>query len=188
MGVEDEQEELLGPKFINGLKRWLHGGGQEPKETRVSRIDLRVQQKSGGNASAIFQFLFWVHQIFLGLPSVGFGFQLLMEGKTQGIISVIGFLLAWIGGTLVWGLAALMHQRPVYDLPRVFAAMEESVERLEAMQMRADSESAVATAVSAELAALTPEKQTAEELAMTRERTETKVCEETSTTADKPPT
>ena len=108
---------------------------------------LNMRQQSGGTASFVFKVLFWVHQAVLGLPSVGFGIQLLAEGKSEGILNVIGFLLAWIGGTLVWGFAALMHQRSIYDLPPVLAAIDASVERMEAMQAHARAVSAVADAV-----------------------------------------
>jgi hypothetical protein len=63
-------------------------------------------------ASRIFQVLFWIHQVVVGLPSMGFGLDLITQGKAQGIINVIGLFLAWTGGTLVWGFAVLMHQRP----------------------------------------------------------------------------
>jgi hypothetical protein len=56
--------------------------------------------------------LFWVHQVILGLPSAVLGLDLLMAGETQGIINVIGLFLAWIGGTLMWGFAVLIHRRP----------------------------------------------------------------------------
>ena len=67
---------------------------------------LTVRQHNGG-ASSVFKVLFWVHQVVLGLPSVGFGLNLLIEGTVQGVISVIGVFLAWIGGTLVLGLGRL---------------------------------------------------------------------------------
>jgi hypothetical protein len=57
----------------------------------------------------------WIHQVLLGLPSALIGLDLLLQGQTSGVIAAIGLLLAWIGGTLVWGLAALMHQRTVYE-------------------------------------------------------------------------
>jgi hypothetical protein len=98
-------------------------------------------------ASSVFKVLFWIHQVLLGLPSMGFGFDLLIQGKAQGIINVIGLFLAWIGGTLVWGLAALIHQQPVYDLPPVFAAIAENIARLEKMQEHASAVSAVADAI-----------------------------------------
>jgi hypothetical protein len=80
---------------------------------------------------------------------VGFGLELLSKGQAEGIISVIGFFLAWIGGTLVWGLAALIHARPSYELPPVFAALGENLARLEAMPVNANAVSAVPDAVDA---------------------------------------
>ncbi len=62
-------------------------------------------------ASGVFKFFFWVHQVLLGLPSVAVGVDLLTSGQAAGIINAIGLLLAWIGGTLVWGLAAIMYRR-----------------------------------------------------------------------------
>ena len=69
-----------------------------------------------------------------------------MEGETSGVIAAIGLLLAWIGGTLVWGLAALMHQRTVYDLPSVFGQLADNMARLETMQAHAAAEHAIADA------------------------------------------
>jgi hypothetical protein len=43
-----------------------------------------------------------------------FAWELLTQDKATGIINVIGVFLAWIGGTLVWGLAALIHREEVY--------------------------------------------------------------------------
>jgi hypothetical protein len=100
-------------------------------------------------ASLLFKVLFWVHQILLGLPSITIGLDLLTEGKTVGIVYAIGFLLAWIGGTLVWGLAAIMHQRPVYELPSFLATMAESVARLEKLQTHDKAVGAVADALQA---------------------------------------
>ena len=64
-----------------------------------------------GSASGIFKILFWVHQVILGLPAATIGLDLVIRGQTEGILAAIGLLLAWIGGTQVWGLAALMHQK-----------------------------------------------------------------------------
>jgi uncharacterized membrane protein YeaQ/YmgE (transglycosylase-associated protein family) len=69
------------------------------------------------DGSTIFKVLFWIHQVVLGLPSMIVGLDILLQGESRGIINGIGLLLAWIGGTLVWGLAALMYRRPFYDLP-----------------------------------------------------------------------
>jgi hypothetical protein len=71
------------------------------------------------------------------------GFELITQGKAEGIINVIGLFLAWIGGTLVWGLAVLMHQRPSYDLPPLFTTMNENIGRLAAMKVHAGGLSAV---------------------------------------------
>ena len=64
-----------------------------------------------GSASGIFKILFWIHQVILGLPAATIGLDLVIRGQTEGILAAIGLLLAWIGGTLVWGLAALIHQK-----------------------------------------------------------------------------
>jgi integrase len=87
-------------------------------DTQTAEIVAIRQHNS--KASVVFKFLFWGHQLILGLPSAGFALDLLIEGKAQGIVSVIGIFLAWIGGTLVWGLAALIHDKQVYDLPSSF--------------------------------------------------------------------
>jgi hypothetical protein len=67
-----------------------------------------------GTASSIFKILFWVHQVVLGLPSGIIGLDLVIRGQTDGILAAIGLLLAWIGGTLMWGLAALIHKKQIY--------------------------------------------------------------------------
>ena len=64
-----------------------------------------------GSASGIFKILFWIHQVILGLPAATIGLDLVIRGQTEGILAAIGLLLAWIGGTLVWGLAVLIHQK-----------------------------------------------------------------------------
>jgi hypothetical protein len=112
--------------------------------------ELLSIRQHGGGAAGVFKVLFWVHQIILGLPSVGYGLDLLVEGKVQGVISVIGIFLAWIGGTLVWGFGALMHQRMSYDLPPIFATINENIARLETMQVHASAASAVADALGTE--------------------------------------
>ena len=112
----------------------------------ASPAHLSMLQHDRG-ASGVFKVLFSIHQVLLGLPSMGFGFELLTQGKTQGIINVIGLFLAWIGGTLVWGFAALIHQRPVYDLPPVFAGIGDNIARLEQMQQNASALNAVADAL-----------------------------------------
>ena len=61
-------------------------------------------------AGKVFKILFWIHQVVLGVPSMFFALELVTKGKATGIINVIGVFLAWIGGTLVWGLAAIIHQ------------------------------------------------------------------------------
>jgi hypothetical protein len=112
--------------------------------SRTASPRLNIRQHDGGVANGIFTILFWVHQGILGLPSVGFGLDLLIMGRAGGIINVIGLFLAWIGGTLVWGLAALIHERPSYDLTPIFAEIAENLARLEATQVQASAASAVA--------------------------------------------
>ena len=102
---------------------------------------------AGPTADRVFKLLFWVHQVVLGLPSMFFAWELLTQGKASGIINVIGVFLAWIGGTLVWGLAALMHQRTVYELPSVFDQLADNIARLETIQAHAGAVGAVADVV-----------------------------------------
>ena len=111
----------------------------------MSPLSLRGHDE--GSVSFVLKVVFWIHQVFLGLPSVAIGADLLVEGKTEGIINAIGLLLAWIGGTLVFGLAAFMYRRPIFDLPPVFATIAENVARVETMQARAGAVRAVAEAV-----------------------------------------
>jgi len=70
-------------------------------------------------AGRFFVLLFWLHQIVLGIPSMVFGVQLLTR-KAEGNLDTLGFLLAWIGGTLCWGFAILVHERQRFPLPKTF--------------------------------------------------------------------
>lgn len=65
---------------------------------------------SGVTAERAFKILFWVHQVVIGVPAAFIGFEILSTGTSDGIVNAIGLLLAWIGGTLLWGLAALIHR------------------------------------------------------------------------------
>jgi len=58
--------------------------------------------------TTFFKLMFWTSQVVLGFPSVLIAIDLISKGKADGIINGIGLLLAWIGATLVWGLATLM--------------------------------------------------------------------------------
>ena len=112
---------------------------------RHQTLPLQVHGYSHGSA-LVFKILFWIYQVLLGLPSALIGLDLLLEGETSGVIAAIALLLAWIGGTLVWGLAALMHQRTVYELPSVFDQLADNIARLETMQTHAGAVGAVADA------------------------------------------
>src|SRR5215831_2699531 len=63
--------------------------------------------------SAMEAVLFWVHQVLFGWPSAVIGLDLLGFVTTDrtplGLVPVMGLFLAWIGGTLLWGLASLLH-------------------------------------------------------------------------------
>ena len=111
------------------------------------QVFLIQQCNGGGGAGGFFRVLFWIHQVVLGLPSVFFALDLLIKGRTDGIINVIGIFLAWIGGTLVFGLAAIMHQQLTYSLPPAFTSIADSIARFETMQTHANALSAVAEAV-----------------------------------------
>ena len=85
-----------------------------------------------------------------GLPSVSIGLDLVIEGKAEGLFNAIGLLLAWIGGTLVWGLAALIHGRRTFDLPPIFSAIAQNIAQIETMQLHTTTVSAVGDAVAAQ--------------------------------------
>jgi hypothetical protein len=64
-------------------------------------------------------FLFWVHQVLLGVPSVYIAIDFIdavVKEPDRPLIAINGYyilpplLLGWIGGTLLWGLASLMHR------------------------------------------------------------------------------
>jgi len=52
--------------------------------------------------------IFWIHQIIFGLASLGSVGDLLFTGGTSGQLNVIPLLLAWIAGSLTWGLGAAL--------------------------------------------------------------------------------
>jgi len=88
-----------------------------------------VHHIQGGGIGGLFKLLFWINQIILGLPCFYFGIDLVTRGRTDGIINVIGLFLAWIGGSLTWGMAALMHERFSFSLPAVYrVAIEQGTE------------------------------------------------------------
>jgi len=122
----------------------IHRAVLSRKPQRHQTLPLQVHSYSHGPA-LVFKILFWIHQVLLGLPSALIGLDLLLGGETSGEAVVL--LLAWIGGTLVWGLAALMHQRTVYELPSVFHQLADNIARLETTQARAGAVGAVADAV-----------------------------------------
>ena len=122
----------------------IHRAVRSRQPQRHQTLPLQVHSYSHGPA-LVFKILFWIHQVLLGLPSALIGLDLLLEGETSG--EAIVLLLAWIGGTLVWGLAALMHQRTVYELPSVFDQLADNIARLETMQAHAGAVGAVADAV-----------------------------------------
>ena len=95
----------------------IHRAVRSRQPQRHQTLPLQIHSYSHGPA-LVFKILFWIHQVLLGLPSALIGLDLLLGGETSGEAVVL--LLAWIGGTLVWGLAALMHQRTIYELPSVF--------------------------------------------------------------------
>jgi len=76
---------------------------------------------------------FWIHQFVFGLPSVFLGMDLLMKGTTQGLIPAIALILAWIGGTLMWGFATLIHS-PYQPSAKYVVALEKEVAALRAKE------------------------------------------------------
>jgi hypothetical protein len=73
----------------------------------------------------LFRAFFWVHQILFGLPAIIIGLFLWIEtiqtifklpigsvkASADELTAAMVFLLAWIGGTLMWGLAALLYRQ-----------------------------------------------------------------------------
>src|SRR5262249_29230666 len=72
--------------------------------------DRPVTFRAEGNRKRYLQDPVLDHQVVLGLPAATIGLDLVIRGQTEGILAAIGLLLAWIGGTLMWGLAVLIHQ------------------------------------------------------------------------------
>ena len=103
-----------------------------------------MRRRHRNTASGVFKVLFWIHQFVFGLPAMMIILYILAPqsdpGLAVGTLSITG-LLAWIGGTLVWGLAAIMHQRPPYEL---LAEVNENIARLGKMQVHEMAVGAVA--------------------------------------------
>ena len=85
----------------------------------LTRNKPQQQSRSFGRASRIFRVLFWIHQVLFGLPSVLLVLELFnivrtdpntLLISTRGFALAIPLLLTWIGGTLLWGLASLLHR------------------------------------------------------------------------------
>jgi len=85
----------------------------------LTRNTPQQQSRSFGRASRIFRVLFWIHQVLFGLPSVLLVLELFNIVRTnpntllittRGFALAIPLLLTWIGGTLLWGLASLLHR------------------------------------------------------------------------------
>ena len=49
-----------------------------PRSPATDPLSVR---ESGGGPHMVFKVLFWVHQIVLGFPSIGFGLDLLLTAK-----------------------------------------------------------------------------------------------------------
>ena len=84
-----------------------------------TRNTPQQQSRSFGRASRIFRVLFWIHQVLVGVPSVLLFLELFnivrtdpntLLISTRGFALAIPLLLIWIGGTLLWGLASLLHR------------------------------------------------------------------------------
>lgn len=109
--------------------------------------DSTMIQLQGKNNSAtiVFSVLFWIDQVLFGLPCAFFGIDLLIKGTAEGLVAVIALFLAWIGGTLTWGFAALMYRLPFYELP--VSQIAKSIAQQNLSQKSADVENAIAEAV-----------------------------------------
>jgi hypothetical protein len=87
----------------------------------LTRNTSPQRSRSFGRASRIFRVLFWIHQVLFGLPAVLLFFEVINIARgnpspllvtTTGFGIEIVLLLTWIGGTLLWGLASLLHRPP----------------------------------------------------------------------------
>lgn len=84
-----------------------------------------VRQYHAGITGTVFRVLFWLHQILIMIGSLTLFAGLQDERNGVFIISAeIGIFLLWIGGMLLWGFAALLHQNTVYELPPPLASIE----------------------------------------------------------------
>ena len=56
---------------------------------------------------SIFKVLFWVHQVLFGFKPIFEGYAYIFLGTDLMVTNSEYF--TWIGGSLMWGLAALIH-------------------------------------------------------------------------------
>ena len=56
---------------------------------------------------SIFKVLFWAHQVLFGFKPIFEGYLYIFLGSD--LLVTNGEYFTWIGGTLMWGLAALIH-------------------------------------------------------------------------------
>ena len=56
---------------------------------------------------SIFKVLFWVHQVLFGFKPIFEGYAYIFLGTDLMVTNSEYF--TWIGGTLMWGLAVLIH-------------------------------------------------------------------------------
>lgn len=72
-----------------------------------------IGERSRGRRA--FAILFWIHNIVFGGSSALIAIELLSTGKATGVINAIALALIWIGGSITWGFAALIHERPSFN-------------------------------------------------------------------------
>lgn len=75
----------------------------------MAKLSLNAQRDAAGTLFAI---LFWLHNFIFGGACAVVAFDLLLNGRTQGVVNAIALSLMWIGGSITFGLATIIHRNP----------------------------------------------------------------------------
>ena len=79
---------------------------EQPQQDAIT-TETKVRFSWLPHLHSIFKVLFWVHQVLFGFKPIFEGYLYIFLGSD--LLVTNGEYFTWIGGTLMWGLAALIH-------------------------------------------------------------------------------
>ena len=79
---------------------------EQPQQDAIT-IEAKARVSWLPHLDSIFKVLFWVHQVLFGFKPIFEGYLYIFLGTDLMVTNSEYF--TWIGGTLMWGLAALIH-------------------------------------------------------------------------------